>query len=256
MFSILIFAFRFNFPPFLVLIIALLNDGSIMSISTDRVVPSKSPDKWEFRQLFTTATILGLYLSLSTLIFFHVIFDTAFVEDRFSLAQPWHIAADPNDNRLHSIIYLQVSISGQLMIFSTRSHWFWFSSRPGILPIVAFCFAQTVSTLIAVYADWGFAEIQGIGWGWAGVVWVWSLLWFIPMDVPKIASRIMWTDKLWRIRLANTWVGMHPRPRRSQPVGAGSVQGSVHRASIDGVSASASRRLSIADTINKVAKID
>jgi len=30
---------RFTFPPFLVLIIAILNDGTIMTVSTDRVDP-------------------------------------------------------------------------------------------------------------------------------------------------------------------------------------------------------------------------
>ncbi|KAI8576066.1 hypothetical protein K450DRAFT_258733 [Umbelopsis ramanniana AG] len=36
-FAILCFAFEFDFPPFLVLILAILNDGTIMTISTDRV---------------------------------------------------------------------------------------------------------------------------------------------------------------------------------------------------------------------------
>ncbi|KAI0336900.1 hypothetical protein BDW22DRAFT_1433753 [Trametopsis cervina] len=43
-FSILAFAFKFDFPPFMVLVIALLNDGTIMTLSVDRVLPSSTPD--------------------------------------------------------------------------------------------------------------------------------------------------------------------------------------------------------------------
>ncbi|CAF4715985.1 unnamed protein product, partial [Rotaria socialis] len=42
-FSVLIFAFKFDFPSFMVLILAILNDGTIMTISKDRVKPSPYP---------------------------------------------------------------------------------------------------------------------------------------------------------------------------------------------------------------------
>jgi H+-transporting ATPase len=255
MFSTLIFAWKFNFPPFLILIIALLNDGSIMSISTDRVSPSPKPDKWKFTELFVTACALGLYLSLSTLLFFHIVYETSFFENHFSLDQPWRLAKDVNDFKLHSLIYLQVSISGQLMIFSTRSLWFWFTSRPGHFPMLAFCFAQAVSTVIAVFANWDWTEIEGIGWKWAGVAWVWSLIWFIPMDLPKLAVRLTFSGELWKFRFESMHhVWSRGRGHVAPSIRSGSVAGSIHRASLD--EPAVRHRLSIADTIDKVAKVD
>lgn len=252
MFSVLIFVWKFNFPPFLVLIVALLNDGSIMSISADRVKPSARPDKWNFPLLFSMATVLGLYLALSSVLFFHLVFETTYLDEHLPLRRPpWVASRDPNDPQLHSLMYLQVSISGQLMIFSTRSRWFWFSSRPGVLPVVAFCLAQSISTLIAVYADWSFTEIQGVGWGWALVAWVYSLLWFIPMDLPKIFVRLMWSGEAWRFRLRTVVGGVH-----NHRVRAGSVQGSIHRASISVDQPAVQHRISMAETINKVAKLE
>ncbi|WAQ82714.1 hypothetical protein PtA15_3A78 [Puccinia triticina] len=46
-FAIMAFAFQFDFPPFMVLVIAILNDGTVMTISLDRVLPNSEPDHWD-----------------------------------------------------------------------------------------------------------------------------------------------------------------------------------------------------------------
>ena len=43
-FAILAFAFNFDFMPLMIVIIVLLNDGTIMTLSVDRVLPSNTPD--------------------------------------------------------------------------------------------------------------------------------------------------------------------------------------------------------------------
>ncbi|CAF4909544.1 unnamed protein product, partial [Rotaria socialis] len=42
--------------------------------------------------------------------------------------------------------------------------------------------AQLVATFIAVWANWDFTNIKGCGWNWAGVVWIWNIVWFFPLD--------------------------------------------------------------------------
>jgi len=87
------------------------------------------------------------------------------------------------------IIYLQVSITGQMVIFNTRTRsWFW-TTRPSYFLMGAFVIAQIVATMIAVYAYWPFTQLSPIGWGWAAVTWVWSLVWWFPLDIPKIILR-------------------------------------------------------------------
>ena len=54
-----------------------------------------------------------------------------------------------------------------------------------------------IATLIAVYADWGFAQIKGIGWDWAGVIWLYSIVFFIPLDLFKIFIRYVLSGKAW-----------------------------------------------------------
>lgn len=60
-----------------------------------------------------------------------------------------------------------------------------------------------IATLIAVYANWGFAKIQGIGWGWAGVIWLYSIVFYVPLDFMKFAIRYILSGKAWLNLLEN-----------------------------------------------------
>jgi H+-transporting ATPase len=48
-----------------------------------------------------------------------------------------------------------------------------------------------------VYASFGFAKIQAIGWGWAGVIWLYSLVTFVPLDLFKFAIRYVLSGRAW-----------------------------------------------------------
>uniref|UniRef100_A0A453H3Q8 Plasma membrane ATPase n=1 Tax=Aegilops tauschii subsp. strangulata TaxID=200361 RepID=A0A453H3Q8_AEGTS len=77
-FMLLALIWEFDFPPFMVLIIAILNDGTIMTISKDRVKPSPLPDSWKLAEIFTTGVVLGGYLAMMTVIFFWAAYKTNF----------------------------------------------------------------------------------------------------------------------------------------------------------------------------------
>ncbi|KAL1553517.1 P-type H(+)-exporting transporter [Salvia divinorum] len=98
---------------------------------------------------------------------------------------------------LASAIYLQVSTISQALIFVTRSRSWSFVERPGLLLVAAFAVAQLVATLIAVYASWSFAAIEGIGWGWAGVIWLYNIITYIPLDIIKFFTRYALSGKAW-----------------------------------------------------------
>lgn len=54
-----------------------------------------------------------------------------------------------------------------------------------------------MATLIAVYANWGFAKIKGVGWGWAGVIWLYSVIFYVPLDLIKFSVRYALSGKAW-----------------------------------------------------------
>ncbi|KAG9442654.1 hypothetical protein H6P81_018508 [Aristolochia fimbriata] len=191
-FLLIALIWKFDFSPFMVLIIAILNDGTIMTISKDRVKPSQAPDSWKLKEIFTTGVVLGGYLALMTVLFFWAVHDTDFFSDKLGLR-----SLRDNEHELMAALYLQVSIVSQALIFVTRS-WSWsYVERPGLLLMTAFVVAQLVATLIAIYCNWGFARIKGVGWGWAGVVWLYSIISYVPLDFLKFAVRYMLRGKAW-----------------------------------------------------------
>ncbi|KAG2400207.1 Plasma membrane ATPase [Vigna angularis] len=189
---------KFDFAPFMVLIIAILNDGTIMTISKDRVKPSPLPDSWKLREIFATGVVLGSYLALMTVVFFWLIKDTNFFSDKFGVR-----SIRNNPGEMMAALYLQVSIISQALIFVTRSRSWSYVERPGLLLLGAFMIAQLVATFLAVYANWGFARIEGMGWGWAGVIWLYSLVTYVPLDILKFAIRYVLSGKAWDNLLEN-----------------------------------------------------
>jgi H+-transporting ATPase len=102
-----------------------------------------------------------------------------------------------NDKELMAALYLQVSIISQALIFVTRSRGWSFVERPGLLLVFAFLAAQLVATCIAVYANWEFCKMQGIGWGWGGAIWAFTVVTYVPLDVLKFIIRYALSGKAW-----------------------------------------------------------
>jgi len=132
-------------------------------------------------------------LTLSTIALVAIIIETNFFQDKFgvSLSPPEGrlFTRTADDPQLHMIVYLQVAVISQALIFVTRSHGFFFMERPSFALLGAFCVAQLVSSIIAAYADRGFTKIHSISGGWIGIVWVWNIIWFFPLDLIKFAMK-------------------------------------------------------------------
>ncbi|XP_043720074.1 ATPase 10, plasma membrane-type isoform X1 [Telopea speciosissima] len=193
-FMLMALIWEYDFPPFMVLIIAILNDGTIMTISKDRVKPSPRPDSWKLNEIFATGIVIGTYLALVTVLFYWIVKSTTFFETYFHVR-----SLSSSSEEISSAIYLQVSIISQALIFVTRSQSWSFVERPGTLLMCAFVIAQLVATLIAVYAHITFASIRGIGWGWAGVIWIYSVIFYIPLDIIKFIVRYILSGEAWNL---------------------------------------------------------
>ncbi|KAI3917644.1 hypothetical protein MKW98_021406 [Papaver atlanticum] len=197
-FMLIALIWKFDFSPFMVLVIAILNDGTIMTISKDRVKPSPSPDSWKLKDIFATGVVLGSYQALMTVLFFWAAYKTDFFSKTFHVRS---IRESPHE--MTSALYLQVSIVSQALIFVTRSRSWSYIERPGFLLAFAFLVAQMIATLIAVYFSQDYLKVQGIGWGWAGVIWLFSIITYVPLDILKFLTRYILTGKAWGDYLDN-----------------------------------------------------
>ncbi|CAI0526877.1 unnamed protein product [Linum tenue] len=176
----------------LVLIIAILNDGTIMTISKDRVKPSPVPDSWRLGEIFATGIVLGGYLAIMTVIFFWAVYETNFFSVHRNHRQLHH-----SQLKLASAVYLQVSTISQALIFVTRSRSWSFVERPGMLLVIAFIIAQLIATVISALANWGFAGIHSIGWKWTAVIWVYNIVTYMLLDPIKFGVRYCLSGRAW-----------------------------------------------------------
>jgi len=85
---------------------------------------------------------------------------------------------------IQTLMYLKLSVAGHLTIFLTRTRGRFWSIRPAKILWIAVLGTQIVATLIAVYGLF----MTPIGWGWAGFVWGYALLWFLVNDNVKLLA--------------------------------------------------------------------
>ncbi|KZV53293.1 plasma membrane ATPase 1-like [Dorcoceras hygrometricum] len=199
---------RFDFPPFMVLVIAILNDGTIMTISKDRVKPSPTPDSWKLSEIFATGIVLGSYLALMTVIFFHLAYETSFFSNHFNVkdfSKHTGLLTDDSNKELKahlaSAVYLQVSTISQALIFVTRSRGWSFTERPGLLLVCAFIIAQLVATLLSAVVTCDLFGIRKIGWGWTAVIWLYNIVTYFLLDPIKFGVRYALSGRAWGLLL-------------------------------------------------------
>lgn len=83
-----------------------------------------------------------------------------------------------------TMMYLKLSVAGHLTIFLTRTRGPFWSVRPARTLWIAVLGTQAVATLIAVYGLF----MAPLGWGWAGFVWGYALVWFLVNDRIKLLA--------------------------------------------------------------------
>jgi H+-transporting ATPase len=161
----------FNFYPLtavMIVMLALLNDGAILSIAYDNVHYKDQPEAWNMRMVLGISTVLGIIGVISA-------FGLFYLGERVFHLDRAHI---------QTLMYLKLSVAGHLTIFLTRTRGPFWSIQPARILWVAVLGTQIVATLIAVY---GFF-MTPLGWGWAMFVWGYALVWFLFNDRVKLLA--------------------------------------------------------------------
>jgi len=198
-FSISIVAIDFSIPTLCLVILVILNDGTIMTISHDKVIPSKKPEKWKLLIVTAIAAIVGCLATLALFLMYilystnvasgHNVFGFPFNSTCYFSQGPFPEANidtivavpqcnpvcpgfDPTDldcgdwvgfSELITVIYHCLSVGGQLTVFVARTkHSFW-SRRPGYTLLTACVFAQVCATFLSVYWPLSFKISAYIG---------------------------------------------------------------------------------------------
>ena len=100
------------------------------------------------------------------------------------------------------IIYLKVSISDFLTVFSARTRSFFFTRRPGTPLLIAAVVALGTSTLLGRY--W-FLEngLEQIDWHTIGILWAYCFVWFLIQDIAKVLFYKLLSTYYWAMGSKN-----------------------------------------------------
>jgi H+-transporting ATPase len=161
----------FNFYPVtavMIVLLALMNDGAILSIAYDNVRYSNKPEAWDMRRVLTISTVLGVMGVISAFTLFYL------AERVFNLGPA----------QAQTLMYLKLSIAGHLTIFLTRTRGPFWSIKPAKVLLFAVIGTQILATLIAVYGLF----MAPLGWNWALFVWGYALVWFLVNDRVKLLA--------------------------------------------------------------------
>ena len=150
----------------MIVLLAILNDGAILSIAYDNVRHRNEPQAWDMRRVLGVATVLGLFAMLRS-------FGILYIGDTI-----FHLS----DDMLRTLVYLNLSVGGHLTLFAARTHGPFWSIRPAPILLTAVLGTQVAATLIAVHG----LLMTPIGWTYAGIVWGYCLVLFLIQDQVKL----------------------------------------------------------------------
>ena len=195
----------FNFYPLtavMIVMLALLNDGAILSIAYDNVHYRNAPEAWNMPVVLGVSTVLGVTGVIAAFALF------------FLAERVFHIDRE----HIQTMMYLKLSVAGHLTIFLTRTRGPFWSIRPARILWVAVLGTQALATAIALF---GFGLVTPLAWQWVLLVWGWALAWFFFNDRCKLLAYSV-LDRL-NISEATTrrrrfWPPHLPRPMPGLPM--------------------------------------
>ena len=183
----------------MIVLLALLNDGAILSIAYDRAWAADEPQAWNMRLVLGIATVMGVYVVATSFGILHLGQELAAKSHYFfGMSEGQFLGFfgvtlekvkdffQMTDTKIQGLVYLKLSVAGHMTVFCARTRGPWWSSRPSTILLSAVIATQVLATFIVVYGVFGL--MPPIGWPLALLVWVYCLALFIFQDWVKLLA--------------------------------------------------------------------
>ena len=173
----------FHMPVLMLMLITLLNDGTLIAIGYDYAVPSQTPCKWNLRVLFFIGSVLAAVACLSSLLLLYALLDSWNETSFFQVTGLGGLSY----GQITTSIYLKVSVSDFLTLFSARTgdDWFW-STTPAPILVIAAIIALSASTILAITWPASYPDgIYAVGLGYESpyalpvYIWIYCVVWWL-----------------------------------------------------------------------------
>jgi len=178
---------NFRLPVLAVVLITLVNDACVLTISRDNVTPAKDPQAWHLEEVFIVSAVLG-FTAMTESVLLLLIGFSAGNSDRTE--GPACIFFKDNCSasfgQVQSLLFLNLCLSDFITVFAARTRSWFFTRRPAFALIAAGVLATLSMTFIATEAHLG--SMRPITAYTAVIVWAYTLIWFLIQDCLKMAT--------------------------------------------------------------------
>merc|ERR1719449_371926 len=183
----------FHMPVLMLMLITLLNDGTLITIGYDLAVAPKTPPIWNMPFLFSMAFVQSFVAMISSVNLLHILLHSW---DEGSMMRQLGLGGI-SYGKITSSIYLKVSVSDFLTLFSARAGGDWFFMvKPARILLCGAMVALSCSTCFAMFWPKSYPDgIQTEGllesppYMLEVFVWTWSLSWWLIEDAAKVFCR-------------------------------------------------------------------
>jgi H+-transporting ATPase len=114
----------FRMPVLMLMLITLLNDGTLIAIAYDNVVAQEMPERWNRSALFFISSVLSAVALASSLLLLWILLASWQADSALSALGIGNLSY----GQITTAIYLKISISDFLTLFSARTGGDWFFS--------------------------------------------------------------------------------------------------------------------------------
>lgn len=196
MFLVVLSTLFFDFKPLtaiMIVVLAVLNDGPIMTIAYDNTEVAKQPIRWQMPRVLGISSILGLFSvvqSFGLLIIGFEILSSPAEQQIFQLFSP---------TELQAVMFLQIVLGGHFLLYNTRTaRWFFLPPFPS-LPLNAALWGTNLLAVVMCAQGW---LVPKLSWTTIGWVVAYTAVWLIVMDFIKWATyRVIDQTAGWQTRL-------------------------------------------------------
>merc|ERR1719248_214826 len=183
----------FHMPVLMLMLITLLNDGTLITIGYDLAVAPKTPPKWNMPFLFSMAFVQSFVAMISSVNLLYILLHSW---DEGSMMRTLGLGGI-SYGKITSSSYLKVSVSDFLTLFSARAGGDWFFMvKPAKILLCGAMIALSCSTCFAMFWPKSYPDgIQTEGllesppYMLEVFVWSWSLSWWLAEDAAKVFCR-------------------------------------------------------------------
>eukprot|EP00439_Symbiodinium_sp_Y106_P019682 s600_g2.t1 len=171
--SVLIYAYNDTMPAIYVILLALVNDVTMLPVASDNASPSALPEIPSMPSILLASFLYGILGTAQTM--------ALYMSDL--------LAGDGSDEYRMAVTYLQMSIAVELFIFSCRTPVYVFNlfrsdAFPSMLLLVCVMGGNILVSLLAGFGD-TFKIVHKVAWVDIGWIWLYDLLGLLVIDFLK-----------------------------------------------------------------------